>query len=540
MAKICKKDPRACEGRAFSALIMYNDLRADTDHAIQQRRLVMRQIHAAVRTVRQVDVPAEALAPRRVVQADRTVREAHPVIHPDVPGRTDQALTGHHGLDRVKARRRRISVRHIAGHARTHEHADPVQIVNDGLCRQVDVHIGLRHPRRAEERILLFLCRGCLRRLLHQRRLIKLLLERVGLEELLLREVRRFCYGRICKHADANNQRKDARKQALSLFHNDPLFSEIKCSHYSIFSGKGKREISPIAVNSFHGPYDILRTTATRFVRENSMVINHNLTAMNANRQFHIVTDAKQKSAEKLSGGYRINHAADDAAGLSISEKLHYQIRGLEKGADNTLDGISLLQVADGALNEVHDILHRMTELSVQAANDTNTPEDRNALQNEINALCEEIDRISDTTEFNTRPLFDGSCQATVLRTPPTEISSADALQQLRSGNFALATKDIAYRGVTYKKDYLNAYMARQSANSIYWGMPEDNLRYDGPDGANTTELLNRLKLVAKDDLLIEDGYLVAGQVTSEQYTHATTDVSALLHSADSIKRMST
>lgn len=138
------------------------------------------------------------------------------------------------------------------------------------------------------------------------------------------------------------------------------------------------------------------------------MVISHNLLAMNAQRQFNITGTQKKKSTEKLASGYKINRAADDAAGLAISEKMRRQIRGLDQGARNTQDGISLLQVADGALSEVHDMLHRVTELSVQAANDTNTKEDRDAIQQEINQIMSEIDRISDTTEFNTQKIFSG------------------------------------------------------------------------------------------------------------------------------------
>lgn len=145
------------------------------------------------------------------------------------------------------------------------------------------------------------------------------------------------------------------------------------------------------------------------------MVIAHNMMAMNAQRQFNIVGNSKKKSTEKLSSGYRVNRAADDAAGLSISEKMRRQIRGLNQGANNTMDGISLLQVADGALAEVHDMLHRVTELSVQSANGTNTDSDREAIQQEINQIMSEINRISDTTEFNERPLFQGATGTTVI-----------------------------------------------------------------------------------------------------------------------------
>ena len=139
------------------------------------------------------------------------------------------------------------------------------------------------------------------------------------------------------------------------------------------------------------------------------MVVQHNMTAMNANRQLSGVTNAQSKSTEKLSSGYRINRAADDAAGLSISEKMRSTIRGLDKASSNAQDGISLVQVAEGALAESHSILQRMNELATQAANDTNTSVDRAAIQKEIDQLTSEIDRIQSTTQFNTMNLLDGS-----------------------------------------------------------------------------------------------------------------------------------
>ena len=140
-----------------------------------------------------------------------------------------------------------------------------------------------------------------------------------------------------------------------------------------------------------------------------AMVVQHNMSAMNANRNLGVTTGMQAKSSEKLSSGYKINRAADDAAGLSISEKMRSQIRGLNKASDNAQDGISLIQTAEGALNESHSILQRMRELSVQAANGTETDDDREAVQNEISQLQEELTRISETTEFNTMKLLDGS-----------------------------------------------------------------------------------------------------------------------------------
>ena len=139
------------------------------------------------------------------------------------------------------------------------------------------------------------------------------------------------------------------------------------------------------------------------------MVVQHNLTAMNANRNLSTVTGAQQKSTEKLSSGYRINRAGDDAAGLSISEKMRSQIRGLNKASSNAQDGISLIQVAEGALNETHSILQRMNELATQAASDTNTSIDRTAISAEMDQLTSEIDRIRSTTQFNSMNLLDGS-----------------------------------------------------------------------------------------------------------------------------------
>ncbi len=139
------------------------------------------------------------------------------------------------------------------------------------------------------------------------------------------------------------------------------------------------------------------------------MVVQHNMSAMNANRMLSGVASAQSKSTEKLSSGYRINRAADDAAGLSISEKMRSQIRGLNQASTNAQDGISLIQTAEGALNEQHSILQRMRELAVQASNGTETNDDREAVQNEIEQLQSELTRISDTTEFNTMKLLDGS-----------------------------------------------------------------------------------------------------------------------------------
>lgn len=143
------------------------------------------------------------------------------------------------------------------------------------------------------------------------------------------------------------------------------------------------------------------------------MVIQHNLTAMNANRMLNVTTSAQSKSAEKLSSGYKINRAADDAAGLSISEKMRKQIRGLTQASSNAQDGVSAVQTAEGALTEVHSMLQRMNELAVQSSNGTNSQTDRKAIQDEIDQLTSEIDRVSETTKFNETYLLKGDATKT-------------------------------------------------------------------------------------------------------------------------------
>jgi len=139
------------------------------------------------------------------------------------------------------------------------------------------------------------------------------------------------------------------------------------------------------------------------------MVVQHNLTAMNSNRMLGLTQSTLSKSTEKLSSGYKVNRAADDAAGLAISEKMRRQIRGLTQASANAQDGISAVQTAEGALNEVHDMLQRMNELAVKAANDTNQSEDQDYINMEVQALKSEINRVASTTTFNQQNLLDGS-----------------------------------------------------------------------------------------------------------------------------------
>ncbi|MBD1221291.1 flagellin Hag [Virgibacillus halodenitrificans] len=143
------------------------------------------------------------------------------------------------------------------------------------------------------------------------------------------------------------------------------------------------------------------------------MRINHNIAALNTYRQLNTANSAQSSSMEKLSSGLRINKAGDDAAGLAISEKMRGQIRGLDMASKNAQDGISLIQTAEGALNETHSILQRARELAVQSSNDTNTDTDRGELQKELDQLLEEVDRIADNTEFNTKKLLNGDRSGT-------------------------------------------------------------------------------------------------------------------------------
>ena len=172
------------------------------------------------------------------------------------------------------------------------------------------------------------------------------------------------------------------------------------------------------------------------------MVVQHNLTAMNSNRMLGITTGTQAKSTEKLSSGYKINRAADDAAGLSISEKMRKQIRGLTQASSNAQDGISAVQTAEGALNEVQDMLQRMNELAVKAANGTNSLDDRSYIQNEIDQLTTEIDRVAETTKFNETYLLKGDKQAPKANTASYKLADLNAGTTLYDAKGNALTKD--------------------------------------------------------------------------------------------------
>ena len=175
------------------------------------------------------------------------------------------------------------------------------------------------------------------------------------------------------------------------------------------------------------------------------MVVQHNLTAMNSNRMLGVTTSTQAKSTEKLSSGYKINRAADDAAGLAISEKMRRQVRGLSQAVANAQDGISAVQTAEGALGEVHDMLQRMNELAVKAGTDTLQQTDREYIQSEINALITEIDRVSATTTFNEQALLNGSFTGKKLQVG----AESDASNQIQMDIAAMTASSLGVAAIS-------------------------------------------------------------------------------------------
>ncbi len=232
------------------------------------------------------------------------------------------------------------------------------------------------------------------------------------------------------------------------------------------------------------------------------MVVQHNMQSMNANRMLGVTTGLQAKSTEKLSSGYKINRAADDAAGLSISEKMRKQIKGLDRASTNAQDGISAVQTAEGALTEVHAMLQRMNELAVQAANGTNSESDRTAIQNEIDQLTTEIDRVAETTKFNETYLLKGDVDG---NTKNIYLGAHDAGIK---GDFAqkIGTDDKAVDGV-YKLTVSNI----AAGQTINIGGVEYTLAADA-DG-NTTDKAKALH-DNKKITLTEAGKMIANELT--------------------------
>ncbi len=203
------------------------------------------------------------------------------------------------------------------------------------------------------------------------------------------------------------------------------------------------------------------------------MVVQHNITAMNSNRQLGITTGIQAKSSEKLSSGYKINRAADDAAGLAISEKMRRQVRGLTQASANAQDGISVVQTAEGALNEVHEMLQRMNELATKAANDTLQSTDRAYIKSELDALSTEITRTSAATEFNNQALLDGSFTGKKLQvgSETDEVNQIDvSIAQMsatnigvQQSNLNVSTHDNAKSAITNIKNALQSVSQQRS-----------------------------------------------------------------------------
>ncbi len=239
------------------------------------------------------------------------------------------------------------------------------------------------------------------------------------------------------------------------------------------------------------------------------MIVQHNMAAANTNRQLGITTGSLAKSTEKLSSGYRINRAGDDAAGLSISEKMRGQIRGLEQASTNAQDGISLIQTAEGALNETHSILQRMRELAVQASNDTNVSADRNSIKEELAALTEEIDRIAEQTEFNTKVLLDGSFSATANAMKFQVGANAEQSISLNIKNMkasALATglntisnKVDSYSAATAAITTINAAITAVSTQRSALGAVQNRLEHTIANADNTAENLQSAESRIRD-----------------------------------------
>ena len=213
------------------------------------------------------------------------------------------------------------------------------------------------------------------------------------------------------------------------------------------------------------------------------MVVQHNLTAMNSNRMLGLTTASQAKSTEKLSSGYKINRAADDAAGLSISEKMRKQIRGLTQASLNAQDGISAVQTAEGALTEVHDMLQRMNELAVKAGNGTMSADDRNYVQNEIDQLVNEIDRVSETTKFNETYLLKGD-------------AASNGNKKTFAENDVLGTVDgvtVAAKGTTAKELTDGAQIQIGTVEVV----SSDNTNFEIADTAAQTKAANVVKITS-------------------------------------------
>lgn len=257
------------------------------------------------------------------------------------------------------------------------------------------------------------------------------------------------------------------------------------------------------------------------------MIINHNIMALNAWRGLSQTNSALSKSLEKLSSGMRINRAADDAAGLAISEKMRGQIRGLNQAIRNAQDGISLIQTAEGALNETHSILQRMRELAVQAANDTATNDDRAQLHQEVSALIEEIDRIGKTTEFNTQKLLSGGFTGRLIhiganasQTLSISINRMDAtgisvnnvsVSTQAKANAAITTIDAAIGKVSTERSKLGALQNRLEHTIANLGVAAENLTA-AESRIRDVDMAQEMMMFTRNQILVQAGTVMLAQ----------------------------
>lgn len=234
------------------------------------------------------------------------------------------------------------------------------------------------------------------------------------------------------------------------------------------------------------------------------MIIQHNMSSMNTNRQLGITNGNLAKSTEKLSSGYRINRAGDDAAGLSISEKMRGQVRGLQRASDNAQDGISLIQTGEGAMNERHAILQRARELAVQAANDTNVSADRQAIAEELTALKSEYDRIGNQTEFNTMKLLDGTFSGKLLQV------GANSGQSISVSISAVAMDDISgevgnHENATAAIQKIDDNITALSTQRSKLGALQNRLEYAIRNSDNTAENIQSAESRIRDVDMAEE-----------------------------------
>ncbi|MCM1282760.1 MAG: flagellar hook protein [Roseburia sp.] len=263
------------------------------------------------------------------------------------------------------------------------------------------------------------------------------------------------------------------------------------------------------------------------------MVVQHNMQAMNANRMLNVTTGAQSKSSEKLSSGYKINRAADDAAGLSISEKMRKQIRGLDRASTNAQDGISAVQTAEGALTEVHSMLQRMNELAVQAANGTNSESDRTSIQNEIDQLTTEIDRVAETTKFNETYLLKGNGKTSEVKIGAKDAGIEGKLKGVGTGTVTFTmtalkngdTITIGSKGYTIGNTIESVRDAITNLDDKYESVTIDGTEYKiAEDSDSEDETENKL---TKENLtaLVRDGStVIAGTQTYVAMTEETAD----------------